>query len=67
MSGNENLTIEQMSRLAEAAGGSLHVTIAPQGVRIRWEEDVLRAEPDEREALATVTTPSTWRRRRQGT
>ncbi|HEX7182062.1 MAG TPA: helix-turn-helix transcriptional regulator [Thermoanaerobaculia bacterium] len=46
MSGNENLTIEQMSRLAEAVGGSLHVTIADKGVRIRWVEDTLdTAEP----------------------
>jgi transcriptional regulator with XRE-family HTH domain len=41
MSGNENLTVEQMSRLAEAAGGSLHVTIAPKDLRIRWVEDNL--------------------------
>ena len=39
MSGNENLTVEQMSRLAEAAGGSLHLTIAPKGLYIRWVED----------------------------
>lgn len=43
MSGNENLTIEQMSRLAEAAGGSLHITIAPRGLRIRWIEDAAQA------------------------
>jgi transcriptional regulator with XRE-family HTH domain len=41
MSGNENLTVEQMSRLAEAAGGSLHITIAEKGARIRWVEDTL--------------------------
>ncbi|HSG39702.1 MAG TPA: helix-turn-helix transcriptional regulator [Thermoanaerobaculia bacterium] len=41
MAGNENLTVEQMSRLAEAAGGSLHLTIAPKGVYIRWAEDTL--------------------------
>jgi len=43
MSGNENLTVEQMSRLAEAVGGSLHVTIAKKGVRIHWVEDDLEA------------------------
>jgi transcriptional regulator with XRE-family HTH domain len=43
MSGNENLTVEQMSRLAEAVGGSLHVTIAKKGVRTRWVEDSLDA------------------------
>jgi len=43
MSGNENLTVEQMSRLAEAVGGSLHITIAKKGVRIRWVEDALEA------------------------
>lgn len=41
MAGNENLTIEQMSRLAEAAGGCLHLTIAPHGLRVRWVEDAL--------------------------
>ncbi|HEX6899131.1 MAG TPA: helix-turn-helix transcriptional regulator [Thermoanaerobaculia bacterium] len=41
MAGNENLTVEQMSRLAEAAGGSLHLTIAPKGAYIRWVEDTL--------------------------
>jgi transcriptional regulator with XRE-family HTH domain len=41
MSGNENLTVEQMSRLAEAAGSSLHLTIAPKGLYIRWVEDTL--------------------------
>ncbi|HEX3552321.1 MAG TPA: helix-turn-helix transcriptional regulator [Thermoanaerobaculia bacterium] len=43
MSGNENLTVEQMSRLAEAVGGSLHLTIAPKGVYVRWIEDTLEA------------------------
>jgi transcriptional regulator with XRE-family HTH domain len=47
MSCNENLTVEQMSRLAEAAGGSLHVTVAPKGVYIRWEEDTLEAPATE--------------------
>jgi transcriptional regulator with XRE-family HTH domain len=46
MSGNENLTVEQMSRLAEAAGGSLHLTIAPRGLYIRWVEDTLAAAPE---------------------
>ena len=41
MAGNENLTVEQMSRLADAAGGSLHLTIAPKGTYIRWVEDTL--------------------------
>jgi len=41
MAGNENLTVEQMSRLAEAAGGSLHLAIAPKDVYIRWVEDTL--------------------------
>ena len=41
MSGNENLTIEQMSRLAEAAGGALHLTIAPKGVYVKWIEDTV--------------------------
>src|ERR1044072_552539 len=39
MSGNENLTVEQMSRLAEAVGCSLHLTVAPHGVYIRWVEE----------------------------
>lgn len=60
MSGNENLTMEQMARLAEAAGGSLHVTIARKGVRIRWEEDVLEERPDQRDALATSARLPNW-------
>lgn len=43
MSGNENLTVEQMSRLAEATGSSLHITIAPRGLRLRWIEDSTQA------------------------
>ena len=43
MSGNENLTVEQMSRLAAAVGGSLHLTIAPQGLYIKWVEDTPEA------------------------
>lgn len=56
MSGNENLTVEQMSRLAEAAGGSLHLTIAPKGLYIRWVEDTLE-EP----ATETAIGPSLHR------
>src|SRR5262245_46941489 len=54
MSGNENLTVEQMSRLAESVGGSLHLTIAKKGVRIRWEEDTLEAQLDEPSAIQDV-------------
>jgi transcriptional regulator with XRE-family HTH domain len=53
MSGNENLTVEQMSRLAEAAGGSLHLTIAPKGLYVRWVEDAVE-EP----ATETATAPA---------
>jgi transcriptional regulator with XRE-family HTH domain len=49
MSGNENLTVEQMSRLAEAAGGSLHLTIAPQGLYVRWTEDTINEQTTEAE------------------
>lgn len=41
MAGNENLTVEQMSRLAEAAGGALHLTVAEEGRLVRWVEDAL--------------------------
>jgi transcriptional regulator with XRE-family HTH domain len=54
MSGNENLTVEQMSRLAEAAGGSLHLTIAPQGLYIRWVEDVLEERTTEVELSPSI-------------
>jgi transcriptional regulator with XRE-family HTH domain len=47
MAGNENLTVEQMSRLAEAVGCSLHVTMAQKGLRIRWIEDTLAEEKTE--------------------
>jgi transcriptional regulator with XRE-family HTH domain len=62
MAGNENLTVEQMSRLAEAAGGSLHLTIAPRGSYIRWVEDTLEETREapispslhRREAMITI-------------
>lgn len=51
MAGNENLTVEQMSRLAEAAGGSLHLAITPKDVYIRWVQDTL-------EELTVAISPS---------
>lgn len=61
MSGNENLTVEQMSRLAEAAGGSLHLAIAPKGLYIRWVEDTLEdtaEEADEEAVIEVAVKPS---------
>jgi transcriptional regulator with XRE-family HTH domain len=64
MSGNENLTVEQMSRLAKAVGGTLHLTIAPQGLYVRWIEDALEKAATEAEISpplhsreATLSTP----------
>jgi transcriptional regulator with XRE-family HTH domain len=45
MAGHENLTLEQMSRLAAAVGCSVHVAVAAKDTWIRWEEDVL-SPPD---------------------
>jgi transcriptional regulator with XRE-family HTH domain len=38
--GDVNLTIETMVKLARAAGGMVHVHIAPQEARMRWLEVV---------------------------
>ena len=43
MSGLENLTVEQMSRLAAALGCAIHIAVVPKGIRVRWIEDVLAA------------------------
>ena len=34
--GDANLTIESMVRLVRAAGGTLHIHIAPQAAKVRW-------------------------------
>jgi len=64
MSGNENLTAEQMSRLAEAVGGSLHITIAKKGVPVRWVEDALEAVIPITRGSNQSTRPTTEKMRR---
>ncbi len=34
--GDANLTMDSMVRLARAAGGTLHIHIAPQAAKVRW-------------------------------
>src|SRR5579864_743901 len=41
MSGNENLTIEQMSRLAAALDCMIHIAVVEKDLRVRWIEDTL--------------------------
>ena len=41
MSGNENLTIEQMSRLAAAVDCTIHIAVVKKDLRVRWIEDTL--------------------------
>jgi predicted XRE-type DNA-binding protein len=41
MSGNENLTIEQMARLAAAVDCTIHVAVVKKDLRVRWVEDTL--------------------------
>ncbi len=41
MSGNENLTIEQMSRLAAAVDCTIHIAVVEKDLRVRWIEDTL--------------------------
>lgn len=36
--GDANLTIDSMVRLARAAGGELHLHVAPQSAGVRWVE-----------------------------
>ncbi len=64
MSGNENLTAEQMSRLAEAVGGSLHITIAKKGVRVRWVEDALESVIPITRGSSSSTRPNTEKMRK---
>src|ERR1700691_3429829 len=41
MSGNENLTVKSMSRLAEAVGGALHIAVTERDERVRWIKHVV--------------------------
>jgi transcriptional regulator with XRE-family HTH domain len=41
LSGNENLTVENMSRIAAALNGEIHIAITEKGERVRWEKDEL--------------------------
>lgn len=42
--GDANVTIESMARLARAAGGDLHIHVAPRASRVRWL-DVIGSQP----------------------
>lgn len=55
--GDANLTLESMVRLARAAGGTLHVHIAPCAARVRWF-DVLAHQP----RVATEPSVQQWAR-----
>ena len=55
--GDANLTLESMVRLARAAGGTLHVHIAPRAARVRWF-DVLAHQP----RVATESSVQQWAR-----
>jgi DNA-binding transcriptional regulator YdaS (Cro superfamily) len=55
MSGNENLTIEQMSRLAAAVDCTIHIAVVRKDLRVRWIEDTL--EPCANAANRCPSTP----------
>lgn len=40
--GDANLTIDSMVRLVRAAGGTLHIHIAPQAAKVRWFDILAR-------------------------
>lgn len=55
MAGNENhLGVEQMARIADAANGELHITIAKKGLRVKWVEDTLDVPSLQREINAEL-------------
>lgn len=56
--GDANLTLESMVRLARAAGGALHVHIAPRAARALWF-DVLAHQPPR---VATEPSVQQWAR-----
>jgi transcriptional regulator with XRE-family HTH domain len=41
LSGNENLTVETMSRIAAALDSEIHIAVTEKGEMVRWERDVL--------------------------
>jgi len=41
LSGNENLTIEQMSRLAATVDCAIHIAVVKKDQHVRWIEDTL--------------------------
>lgn len=45
--GDANLTIESMVRLVRAAGGTLHIHIAPQAAKVRWFDILARKQEQE--------------------
>ncbi len=50
--GDANLTIESMVRLARAAGGTLHIHIAPQAAKVRWFDILARKREPAIEPMA---------------
>lgn len=61
MSGNENLTVEQMSRFAAALNCAIHIAVVEKDLRVRWIEDIIETNPafqmDARQpALASSTS-----------
>jgi transcriptional regulator with XRE-family HTH domain len=46
MAGNENLSIEQMSRLAAAVDCTIHIAVVKKDLRVRWIEDTLESTAD---------------------
>lgn len=49
--GDANLTIASMVGLARAAGGTLHIHIAPQAASVRWFDILGKKNPAESDAL----------------
>lgn len=50
--GDANLTIDSMVRLVRAAGGTLHIHIAPQAAKVRWFDILAREHQSVIEPMA---------------
>lgn len=53
--GDANLTIDSMVRLVRAAGGELHLHIAPQSTGVRWVEIIAGGRSKEEVKIAART------------
>ena len=55
MSGNANLSMQSMAKLAKALGSVVHVHVAPRGIAVDWVEEYRKSS---RNRLAKVSEPA---------